>query len=54
MLQLDPLGPSHTDAPFALLPHLLPFRLHPLQVCSLVGDGNIVLVGEVVAVEVFG
>lgn len=52
LLQLDSLGPSHSDGPVALLPRFLPFCLHPLQVCSLSGDGNIVLVGKVVAVGV--
>lgn len=46
LLQLDPARSFHTDGSSALLSRLLLFHLHPLLVCLLAGDGDVVLFGE--------
>lgn len=53
-LRLDLPGLSSSNKPFAPLLRLLIFHLHLLLECSLAGNGDVVLVGEMTAVERFG
>lgn len=48
------VGPSLTDEPLGLLLRLPLFRLNPLLVRSLAGEGGVVFVEEAIAVKGFG